>query len=409
MILPNLDIDVLTDKKVGLLEPLVFEKDERNLRDGLVTYPASVGAVVVAGSDLELSILHDVTCCNFYVARVGGRVGRNSNRYCLGYSLRAGLVFTKTPNHYVPNFGHKKAVMFGLRLARLKEFLRSASNFTLGGWRVTHQPRHAALCRKISAGKSMQWFIEVTDIAGDRALVDALLRRAGYELTAEEPVRFRKLLSHPKYREYATASEVHADAKHLVETLRRFSELEGTAMGIGIGAIQSKQPDGRVNKHIFAEGQTAISVTMSGIGTVTVTSNPDIAEEERQRLIEEAEVKAAERKRMSIIRRASAALQRPRILEVMKLMNIPKPTTTELGHIIELVQDECGGGIGKYASRNQLKRFDRSINHPDIFGLEARHAVSAEEPPPKPMDYAEAKEFARNIGALWLADVERDA
>jgi hypothetical protein len=70
---------------------------------------------------------------------VGGRVGRNSNRYCLGYSLRAGLVFTKTPDHCVPNFGHKKAVMFGLRLARLKEFLRSTHELTLGGLRVNRR------------------------------------------------------------------------------------------------------------------------------------------------------------------------------------------------------------------------------------------------------------------------------
>jgi hypothetical protein len=60
-------------------------------------------------------------------------VGRNSNRYCLGYSLQAGLVFAKTPDHYIPNFEHKKAAMFGLQLARLMEFLRSAGNSTLGG------------------------------------------------------------------------------------------------------------------------------------------------------------------------------------------------------------------------------------------------------------------------------------
>ena len=34
-------------------------------------------------------------------------MGRNSNRYCLGYSLRAGFVLTKTPDHCVPNFGRK--------------------------------------------------------------------------------------------------------------------------------------------------------------------------------------------------------------------------------------------------------------------------------------------------------------
>lgn len=87
-------------------------------------------------SDLELSVLHGFTCCNFYVAKVGGRVGRNSNRYCLGYFLQAGLVFAKTPDHYIPNFGHKKAAMFGLQLARLIEFLRSAGNSTPGDRRV---------------------------------------------------------------------------------------------------------------------------------------------------------------------------------------------------------------------------------------------------------------------------------
>jgi hypothetical protein len=77
--------------------------------------------------------------CNFYVARVGGRVGRNSNRYCLGYSLRAGFVLTKTPDHCVPNFGHKKPQRARLRLARLKESLLSAGDFTSARWRVNRK------------------------------------------------------------------------------------------------------------------------------------------------------------------------------------------------------------------------------------------------------------------------------
>ena len=72
-------------------------------------------------------------------------MGRNSNRCCLGYSLRAGLVFTKTPDHCVPSFGHKKAVMFGLRLARLKEFLRSVGDFTLRSKHVNSQDNHQTL------------------------------------------------------------------------------------------------------------------------------------------------------------------------------------------------------------------------------------------------------------------------
>lgn len=119
-----------------MFKPVAFEKDQRNLGTWFVTDPVSTEAVVVSRSDLELSVLHGFTCCNFYVAKVGGRVGRNSNRYCLGYFLQAGLVFAKTPDHYIPNFGHKKAAMFGLQLARLIEFLRSAGNSTPGDRRV---------------------------------------------------------------------------------------------------------------------------------------------------------------------------------------------------------------------------------------------------------------------------------
>jgi hypothetical protein len=117
LIRANLDVDVLTYGEIGLLEPMALQKDERNLGTRPETDPVDVGAIVVASSDLELSVFHDVTCCNFYVATVGGRVGRNSNRYCLGYSLRAGFVFTKTPDHYVPNFGHKERQRARLRLA----------------------------------------------------------------------------------------------------------------------------------------------------------------------------------------------------------------------------------------------------------------------------------------------------
>ena len=141
----------MADEEVGLFEPMAFEKDERNLGTRLVTYPVGAEAVVVSRSDLELSGLHGFTCCNFYVAKVGGRVGRNSNRYCLGYSLRAGLVFAKTPDHYIPNFGHKKAAMFGLQLARLMEFLRSTLHSTLGGRSVNSKHSLGGMGRRITS------------------------------------------------------------------------------------------------------------------------------------------------------------------------------------------------------------------------------------------------------------------
>jgi hypothetical protein len=61
-----------------------------------------------------------------------------------------------------------------------------------------------------------------------------------------------------------------------------------------------------------------------------------------------------------------------------------------------------GDAIRDLVSRNQLTRFHRSINHPEVYGDQARHITSGQEPPPKPMKLDEARTFIRNIAELWL-------
>jgi hypothetical protein len=51
------------------------------------------------------------------------------------------------------------------------------------------------------------------------------------------------------------------------------------------------------------------------------------------------------------------------------------------------------GDLSPFATTKQLTRFNRSIHHPGVLGLEACHAVSNEKPPPDPMDMDEAKRF----------------
>jgi hypothetical protein len=258
------------------------------------------------------------------------------------------------------------------------------------------------------AKSGLRWSIEVTTLYGDEGLVGETLLRVGYELHTTRNGQIQRLeLVHPKYGRLESADQVRNDGKLLTERLQRFSDVERIKFGIELGAILSHQSDGSVRRILLAEVNVVLGpATMSA--TATLSPNPAQSEEERRRLVEEAATREAERKRNASIRRATVAIEVPKALEVMELMCIPEPTTTELGHIVDIVKDESGGRLDKYAAQKQIERFTRSINHPTVFGLGARHAVSNEIPPPRPMDMAEAKAFALGIGAAWLAECERD-
>jgi hypothetical protein len=71
-------------------------------------------------------------------------------------------------------------------------------------------------------------------------------------------------------------------------------------------------------------------------------------------------------------------------------------------HISELIEADIGGAMKDLISKNQLTRFERSINHPDVFGKHARHIVSNAEPPPNPMSLDEARDFIRDLATGYL-------
>jgi hypothetical protein len=86
----------------------------------------------------------------------------------------------------------------------------------------------------------------------------------------------------------------------------------------------------------------------------------------------------------------------------MELLAISSPTAAELGHICDLIQDAQRGDLTGLTSDAQRIRFERSINHPAVLGLRARHAVSYEQPPQNPMTLDEATQFVRSLADKWL-------
>lgn len=213
-----------------------------------------------------------------------------------------------------------------------------------------------------------------------------------------------KVLRHAKYQGCGEASKVNADAQHLASRLARFSDVEGASLGISFGPVQHVDTDGSTSKHIFVQLTSVLSVACTG--TVTIIRDPAVSEEEHVRLAAEAAARAAEFRRQTMVRRGQAAMKDARVLDLMELVKVEKLSPTQMGHIVDLVRDLCAGKLDTFAGGSEIKRFERSINHPGVMGLDSRHAVTSHQPPPKPMTLGEAGEFARRIGAEWLARLD---
>jgi hypothetical protein len=252
----------------------------------------------------------------------------------------------------------------------------------------------------------MTWDVEVLRLSGDTGIIRAAFLFAGYKLIEEDPGNSNLwFLRHPKYDSFESAGEVHADAIALAGRLREIAKLEGETYDFEVGAIRKMNSDGSTNRNVFVSLSACIEVSVKGEGQVI--PNPNISEEERVRYAEEVAQHEAEGRRVALIGRMGAALTKPVVLQVMELLAIQEPSATELGHIIDLVTDDCVGDITGYTTKPELSRFNRSINHPSVMGLNARHAVSNQEPPPKPMTESEAKLFAQRIGREWLKQYEQ--
>jgi hypothetical protein len=137
LILADLDVDVPAYGEIGLLEPMTFEKDERNLGARLVTDPVDVGTVVVTGSNLELATFHADSLCSSHVA-TEVEVGRVKTAQGAAPAIPCKQVFC-SPGHPTidPEFQAKRnRKRSGCGFASLVEFSRSAGDSTPAPWRA---------------------------------------------------------------------------------------------------------------------------------------------------------------------------------------------------------------------------------------------------------------------------------
>lgn len=246
----------------------------------------------------------------------------------------------------------------------------------------------------------MRWRIAVTTIEGDERLLRDIL--AEFHISIMEDGAARYLVSE-RFDVHDTPQGAREDAEGIRAVLDRVSSEEPDSKAtFTVGNVFEKKADGFWREHLFTDiglASLAITAKVGVMGTISVTTSA--SDEDRKRIEEENKEREYQRRRRVAVSRVVSAYRDERCLQVQRLLR-GELTPLALGHIYEIIESDVGGGMTDFASRNQQSRFTRSINHPEVFGGQARHGVSKSDPPPKPMNLDEARNFIRDVAARWM-------
>lgn len=91
---------------------------------------------------------------------------------------------------------------------------------------------------------------------------------------------------------------------------------------------------------------------------------------------------------------------------VLKLLNSGDWGWVNMYRIYEIVTADCGGlnvlVANGWATGKTLSLFRRTANHPDAAGIDARHGLSSDEPPLKPMTLVDGRALIQSVVRAWL-------
>jgi hypothetical protein len=247
----------------------------------------------------------------------------------------------------------------------------------------------------------MKWRVELLGITGSQRLLSDVLRELSVFVIEEDG---RSFLVSEQFETRDTPAEVHAYASRIQSIVNEVCEhaLE-IELAFSVGSVVEETADGVRRQHHFLVVSDSIHLHVAGhVACLKVEPAAHLSEKERKRLESERREQEYQHLRAKAVSWIVAAFNDDRALTVQRLLQgdlTPQP----LGHIADLIQDDLGGSVTQLASKSQWSRFYRSINHPDVFGEQARHIVSSVDPPPHPMSLDEARAFIRGLAANWLS------
>ena len=199
---------------------------------------------------------------------------------------------------------------------------------------------------------------------------------------------------------------VYAEAGRLREHLQRVAAFDAAyRLGCRITAVRERRDDGQPTTTYFATLTGVLGMTAVGSVAATVSAaSPEEQqriEEERRRAEEERREREYQEARERVITHLLAGLKDSRAVQVQKLLH-GTLNADAMWKIFELIRDDRGGPLKGLASKRDISRFTGSLNHPQVFGAGARHAVPDGAPPSDPMSLDEAQAFIRTLAMQWL-------
>jgi hypothetical protein len=256
----------------------------------------------------------------------------------------------------------------------------------------------------------MKWKVEVVGVGGNDRLLRDVLRELALEIVGAPPERFLAGAAFAACQSVQDVLDVALRVQAAVDEARMHdAELE-RELTLSVGCVWEQRDDGSWSQHLRAIlGEAILCLDGATVQAAASVWPPSIVsdeerkrlEEEPRRLEEDRREQAYQKLRRKGVSRVVSAFHDRSALQVQKFL-AGQLTPLNMGHIADLIESDMGGAMRELASARQMTRFSRSINHPHVFGEEARHIVSANEPPPDPMSLDEAREFIRSLASRWL-------
>ncbi len=239
-----------------------------------------------------------------------------------------------------------------------------------------------------------RWRVQVVALPAEHLrMVGDVLVRLGATLVDDEGSSW---IEAPAFASIERADEVREVAGRMLEAVRMAMP---DVRALCLGPLVLERLGDAQRKHHFIDVE---------VGRLTLTAHPvGIVVENPTRLAGRRALRAAvavqeryQREAARVGAKAEAAYRFEEARRVHRLLAGDLDTTAmhAIGEIIKADVQKLA--ILGFAA--EFDRFNRSINHQDTFGDEARHATSNWVPHPNPMSSDEARAFIRGLAQRWF-------
>lgn len=200
------------------------------------------------------------------------------------------------------------------------------------------------------------------------------------------------LLKSSRFEPTLTPEQIQSEAKNIVTLLTGASRLAlGSRQPIRVSGAYKERDDGRPPAiYLFLE--PAIARAQVGNPTVIIKNTDGSIET----------YYPADPMKDWI----SIALTDEAVATAFRIISTAPFDWVNLYRIYEVIDADAGGldaiAAAGWATKDAIRLFKRTSNHPGALGTEARHGALATQPPPKPMDLSEARSLVSSILHGWL-------